>query len=120
MLASDLISQDIFPLKKTDTVETAIMLMQDWKVFDLPVVDDGKVIGYCDFHDLAAEKKKTQKIAPLIRQDKTYIIPERQHLFEVVRIFAESQLITAAIVTNDNQFRGIISSKELLNAYKQS
>ncbi len=73
MLARDLISNDIFPLKKTDTAEAAMMLMQDWKIFDLPVVDGGKILGFCDFASLA-KKKKNQAISGLIRQDKDFFI----------------------------------------------
>jgi predicted transcriptional regulator len=52
MFAEELISTDIFPLKKTDTCENAILFMHDWKVFHLPVADSGKLLGYVTYDEL--------------------------------------------------------------------
>jgi predicted transcriptional regulator len=52
MFAEELLSNDIFPLKKTDSCESALVFMSDWKVFHLPVVDNGKLLGYVSYDDI--------------------------------------------------------------------
>lgn len=60
MFAEELLSNDIFPLKKTDSCESALVFMSDWKVFHLPVVDNGKLLGYVSYDDINNQSGKTK------------------------------------------------------------
>jgi signal-transduction protein with cAMP-binding, CBS, and nucleotidyltransferase domain len=100
-------------------VETALMLMQDWRVFDLPVVDAGKVIGYCHYTQLS-EAGKQKKAGDLMHSDAHYTVNTYQHLFEVVKFFTENKVSVVTVLNEDTTFAGIISGKDLLMAYRQS
>ncbi len=117
MIAADLISTRLFPLKKNDTVENALILMQDWQVYQLPVVEGGKVIGTCDSQNLL-KQKKSDKIIHHLNKLQVFIHPN-QHLFEIIKLFSELQLNTITVV-DEEIFLGIISGVELLEAYKKS
>jgi acetoin utilization protein AcuB len=118
MIASDLISHRIFPLKKNDSVEGALILMQDWKVFSLPVVEAGKVIGFCDVQELLKFPKK-DKIIHHMSHNQIVINSLNVHLFDIIRLFADNSLTTLTIIENE-QFSGIVSWMELLDVYKRS
>ena len=45
MIASELITYDIPPLKLSETGEKALGWMEEFKVTDIPIVDKGKYLG---------------------------------------------------------------------------
>jgi acetoin utilization protein AcuB len=120
MFAETLISSEIFPLKKSDSCETASVFMHDWSVAHLPVVENNKVIGYVALSEITDHPKST-KIEKLIRNDRPFIVSSQQHLFELLKIVDESSLTTISVINAENNFIGIISYKELIkDIYRNS
>jgi len=120
MTASELASVDIFPLKKTDTCESAIVFMHDWKVFQLPVTDNGKLIGYVVLSDLAEASPK-HKIDKYIKPFLQLYCVNNQHLFGLIKQFAESKFTCLAISDDDNNYIGAVSLVDLnIVLYKSS
>ncbi|MEI6506952.1 MAG: CBS domain-containing protein [Bacteroidota bacterium] len=115
MFAEILISHEIFPLKKTDTCETASVFMHNWNVSHLPVVENGKVLGYVSLDEIFSAKK-SDKMSLFIKNDKQFTSLGYQHLFEVIKIFDETGLTTISVLNNENNFIGIISFKEILKS----
>lgn len=118
MIASEFLSTNIFPLKKNDSVEDAILLMHDWNVTCLPVVDAGVIIGYASLPELTRLNKK-DKLIHHLKQGVIQLGSSQIHLFEILKLFSEHALSTISIVEQDN-FVGIISKAELVEAYKNS
>jgi predicted transcriptional regulator len=113
MLASTLISSDIFPLKKTDTCEGALMFMQDWKVSHLPVVFDGRLLGYVSANKLADESPEDRIesfIAPLVDLK----LSQTQHVFEVLSMMVEAGLSCLAVCDEQQIYVGSVSVNEVL------
>jgi acetoin utilization protein AcuB len=119
MIASEFFSPDIFPLKKTDTCESAMVFMHDWRVFNLPVVDNGKFIGYASFEHLAEAKPK-DKIEKLVEPLLQMYVLKTYHLFEVIKQFAESKLTCLAVCDAESSYLGAISLNEVALMYKNS
>ncbi len=114
MLVSTLISNDIFPLKKTDTCEGALVFMQDWKVSHLPVVFDGKLLGYVSSGSLA-DRKAGEKIETLIAPLVDLKLVKTQHLFEVIALMAESGYSCLAVCDENQTYIGSVSVNEIIN-----
>ena len=63
MFAYQLISNEIFALKPSDSAANALIFMEDWQVKDLPIVQNLKVIGIvnepvtidCGTHEIFAD-----------------------------------------------------------------
>ncbi len=119
MIAAALLSTDIFPLKKTDTVDSALVFMHDWKVFHLPVVDNGLLIGYISFDDIVEVSPK-QKIEKYIVPNATFYVHQTQHLFEVIGQFANTKYTCIAVCNSNNEYLGAIGSMDIYNAYLNS
>ncbi len=118
MIALQLLASDLFPLKKTDSCETALMLMQDWKIAELPVVDSGILVGYITLHQLADASPKA-KIASLVNAPLPYKVAEQTHIFELIRSFAETGLsMLCATDETGTKLSGIISYYNLIKSYK--
>jgi CBS domain-containing protein len=119
MFAEELLSNDIFPLKKTDTCESALVFMSDWKVFHLPVVDNGKLLGYVSYDDCSIPSGKTKiekSIQPLVK----LYADKGQHFFEVMKVMADTGFTVIAVSDEEAEYKGVISVKELISIYRNS
>lgn len=119
MTVAELISTDIFPLKKTDTCEMAQVFMQDWRTFNLPVVDSGKVMGYVNFEKMAEAKPK-DKVEKYIEPLTQLFTLKSNHFFEVIRQFAETRYTCLAVCDAEHNYEGSISLNEIATVYKNS
>ena len=119
MIVSEITSTDIFPLKKTDTCESVLVFMQDWKVFHLPVVDNGKLVGYVTVDDLNSLKGNL-KIEKYIIPNPQLFLLKTQHLFEVVQQVAETKYTCLAVCDVENNYQGAVSLTELNQAFNNS
>ena len=111
MFAQQLLSNEVFPLKKTDTSEAALHFMQDWNVRNLPVIENGKLLGYVYENSLTDDDEKIETF--LSTQEPIRLKPDT-HLFEILKIMSDNQLSTIALVDNEGDFIGSIVFDELM------
>lgn len=114
MLARDFLSTKLFPLKPTDTVRVAMEILNESNVAFLPVVEKGKHVAYISMSELMDIKPVSRKIGTLIAPAPLVRIQENQHLFEVIRVFANVPATVLSVVDGEEEFLGIISAKELI------
>ncbi len=119
MLASTFISNDIFPLKKTDTCETALVFMHDWKVQHLPVVNDGKLLGYVAASDLN-DHKAGQKIDTLIKPLTNLYLLKSHHLFEVLAQMSDSGYTCLAVCDEESNYKGAVTMSDMSRQFSGS
>ncbi len=120
MFASQYISGEIFPLKKSDDAESASIFMSDWMVKELPVVDNLKVLGYVNERTLLENSSK--KVDELMQLDVApYCVLEINHVFEIWQRMGQYNLSSLAVINSEGQFKGVISARDLaINTYTQS
>ena len=111
MFAQQLLSNEIFPLKKSDTSEAALHFMQDWNVRNLPVIENGKLLGYVDENSLTDDDKKIETFLSV--QEPIRLKPD-SHLFDIVKIMSDNLLSTVAMVDYEENFIGCIAFDELM------
>jgi acetoin utilization protein AcuB len=119
MIVSSFISSEIFPLKKTDTCEMALVCMEDWRTFNLPVSDNGKFIGYVSF-DKLSEAAGTEKIEPFVEPLIQLYALQSNHIFEVIQQLAQSNYTCLAVSDEEQNYNGAVSVNEILAVYKNS
>ncbi len=111
MFAQQLLSNEVFPLKKTDTSEAALHFMQDWNVRNLPVIENGKLLGYVYENSITDDDEKIETF--LSTQEPIRLKPNT-HLFEILKIMSDNQLSTIALIDNEENFIGSIVFDELM------
>ncbi len=111
MFAQQLLSSEIFPLKKSDISQAALNIMQDWGIQNLPVVENGKVLGYVNQNMLLNKHKA--KIESHIASNEPLCLKANTHLFEVIKTMHDNMLSVVAVVSYTNIFLGIISIHEI-------
>lgn len=115
MLAKDLITEDVPPLKSTDTVEKASGWMDDFKVVHLPVLSGRNFIGIVEEQELL-DKPNPDSI--LDDADINYIpgfVKESQHVFEVVKTVSDLNLSLIAVLDENDKYIGNITRANLMH-----
>lgn len=114
MLASELISDNIPPLKTSDSGLTALNWMDEFKVSHLPIVNNREFLGLisdADILDLnAPEEALGNHPLSLVRP----FVFAHQHLYEVLKLIVKMDLSIIPVLNDQNEYLGNISLKSLL------
>lgn len=114
MLVADLITDEIPPLKQTDTVKTALDWMEQFKVSHLAVVKDRELIGIVSEHDLIDYSKPEEKLADLKVNLLKPIIHNYQHTYDLLKLMMSFNLTLVPVLDDKELYKGCISLKGLL------
>lgn len=116
MMLKNQIDNSISILHLEDTLEFALKCMQEDKLMYLPVVDClGKYYGIIKEDDILAQLDYSKKI-----KDSKIFLPmvccnENQTIFEVLNIFSAFEVDIVPIISQQNDYIGSISQKNIIN-----
>lgn len=114
MLIADLITDEIPPLKNTDTVKIALDWMEQFKVSHLAVVKDRELLGVVSEHDLIDYSHLDEKLdalkIPLLKP----IIHNYQHTYDLLKLMMSFNLTLIPVLDDKELYKGCISLKGLL------
>lgn len=114
MIARDLISEDIPPLKTSDTGLKALTWMDEFKAGHLPVVKRQKYIGLISDVDLLDMESPEQKLQLLnIKLERPFVY-DSVHVYDVMRVIAELQLSVVPVLDNEDRYIGLIHVHHLI------
>lgn len=113
MLASSLLNEALYPLRKTDTVAAAKDFMAEQGVTELPILDNKELFNYARAAVLndADGSRKLEEVIPY--NPHAPKIFDNQHLYEIIPVFAASDLHVLAVVNERNEFLGIVDEKNI-------
>lgn len=114
MIAKQLVSNKLFPLKTSYNCGKALSLLNEFDIAFLPVVDGDKHIGYVGVSDLL-DADENETIMAYTNSAVVSKVYENQHLFDVITLFSDISSSTISVVDKDDKFIGIISAKNLIN-----
>lgn len=119
MIAQELISTGIHPIKTTDRGELALQLMADNMVRHLPIVDDTVLLGILSEEDVLAHNDKEPVGTYNLSLNRPYIQKD-MHVFDIMAIMAEYRLTMIPIVDEKGTYIGVICLEDLLNYFARS
>lgn len=113
MLASDLISDDVPPLKITDTGDLALEWMDEFRVSHLPVIDGTQFVGMVSDDDLLdLDDTGVDLASSKVTMIKPHLLAH-QHPYDVLKLMAQLGLTVIAITDEQNNYLGAVSIKNL-------
>lgn len=115
MLAGQLISNVIPPLRTSDTVRKALERMNEFKVYHLPIVNEIQYLGLVSEEELMEARNMEIAIGALPVKLLNTFTSENAHIYEVIRLFSELQLSVVPVLDQQKNYLGIISINNLLN-----
>jgi len=114
MLVADLLTDEIPPLKHTDTVETGLEWMEEFKVSHLAVVKDRELLGIVSEAELLdynhPEETFAQVKFPMLKP----IIHSYQHTYDLLKLMSSMNLTLVPVLDDKELYKGCITLKGLV------
>lgn len=119
MIAEELINQMIPPLKLYDTVEKALRWMDEFRVNELPVVNNRKYLGLATELNLSelTDRGQALKEVPLEYQD--VHVMYMQHFYDVMEAAIKNKIQVVPVLDDVQEYMGIITINDTLAAFGQ-
>jgi len=114
-------SGDVVTVTSEDNLITTYKRMRMFDVSQLPVVDDGRIVGLIDESDILLgiyENKDSfqMKVVEVMVTDLEKISPDAR-IDDIVKVFKQDKI---AIVADDNKFYGLITQIDLINHLRKA
>ena len=114
MLARELITDEVPPLKPTDTGKKVLDWMEDFRLSHLPVVNKREFLGlvsYTDILDLNDAKKtldhlRVSMIKAFVRED--------YHIFDVLKVISDFHVSAVAVLDEADKYVGVITADSII------
>ncbi len=119
MLARELITDTIPPLKTSDTGLKALSWMDEFKVKHLPIVNKETLLGIITEEDImslnAPEEPLGNHALSLLRP----FVFENQHVFEVIKLVSKLGLSLIPVIDDQNLYKGVICLPDLVRGFAE-
>lgn len=117
MIAKQLITNTVTPLKTSDTGATALSWMDDYRLAHLPIVNNVELLGIISEKDIY---EMNDFDLPLgnhkLNLSKPYV-DEYQHIFDVIRMMDELKLTLVPILNEKKEYLGCITITDLIEGF---
>lgn len=117
MLSAELINDLIPPLKLSDSGDRALMLMNDFKVSHLPVVDKTLFLGILSEDDVLEMDDPDAQISTIPLKFTHTFIHGWQHLYDAMKLMSSNKLSIVPILDDKEQYLGLLSINSLMSNF---
>lgn len=114
MLAEELIVDNIPPLQITDTGETALRWMDEFKIMHLSVLNNGDFLGTISESDVLGMSDISEPISNYKELLNPACVKQSQHIFEVVKVVNDQKLSIIPVLDNKDNYKGSITIAQLM------
>lgn len=109
MIALDLISDAIPPVKTSDTIQKVLDRMVEFRLNHLPIVNDVQFLGLIAEDDMIEALDYNAPIGSLSLSLLNPYVLESQHIYDVIRVFYEQKVSVVPILDYKMDYLGFIS-----------
>ena len=114
MIGIELITDDIPPLKHTDTGETALQWMDEFKVNHLSVLKNESFVGLVSEDDLLDKSDLKKPLTELFDHLPRPYVLGTSHIYEVLNIASIDHLTVVPVLDAEEHYLGSISISSLM------
>ena len=115
MIARELITNDVPPIRSSETVEKALNWLDEFKVTHLAVVDGVQYQGLVSEDILYDAASSDITIAELNLTLNRPFIYEDRHIYEVMKMVSDMQLSVAPILDKSDNYLGLTTLPSLMH-----
>lgn len=109
MLAKELISHEIPALKTSDTGNTALQLMEEYKLTELPIVNNIEFLGLITESDILDLDNPEAPIGNHSLSLEKPTVQASEHIYEVLSKISHLHLSLIPILDEENNYLGVIT-----------
>ena len=118
MIAQELITDSIVPLRTSETGEEALGIMAEFCIKHLPIVNNTQLLGVVSEDDLLHHGPEDPVGAMDLSLSKPYV-KASDHFYEVMRMMALHRLSLIPVVDEEDNYLGLITLEDLLQYLAQ-
>jgi IMP dehydrogenase len=112
--AENIMILDPITIREEGTIADALMLMQEYKIGGIPVVDDEKrLIGIVTNRDLRFETKMSRPIREVMTRDNIVSTTKKTDLVKAAEILQRHKIEKLPVVDAENHLIGLITYKDI-------
>jgi acetoin utilization protein AcuB len=119
MIARDLISDDILSLKTSNTGDDALMIMGEFHVRHLPIVNDKQLLGLISEEEIFELDTDEPVGSYALKMSQPYV-QDTDHIYDLMRLMHEYRLTLIPVVDKEQNYLGVISLNDLLKYFAES
>ena len=119
MIAKELISEEIVPLRTSDTGEDALAMMSEFHVRHLPIVNGSQLIGLIS-EDEIFEFDPDESIGSYNLVMAHPFVYDKNHIYEIMRLLNEYKLSLIPVVDKNQTYLGVVTLEDLLKYFAES
>ncbi len=117
MIASELISDNLPSVKSTDSAWTVLGWMGEFKIYQLPIVDEGKFTGLISEDEILDAADLMMPVGKILisHQKKGTYVYEHNHIYEVVTAMNNYGLEVLPVLSPQDQYLGLITLRDVVD-----
>nr|WP_121273902.1 CBS domain-containing protein [Pedobacter schmidteae] len=114
MLAAELLSNSIPPLKTSDTVQKSLERMTEFKLSHLPIVNETQFLGLLSEDELIEVKDVETPVGALSLSLLNPFVYEDAHAYDVIRLLDQLKLSVVPVLDYKKNYIGLVAVNNLL------
>lgn len=116
MIAANLLTDSLIPLRTSDTGDEALSMMSDFYVKHLPIVNNEELLGLISEEDIL-DNDAMEAVGSYPLSLARFYVRDTDHIYEVMRLLAEYKLTVIPVVDEKSSYLGMISQEDLINYF---
>jgi len=119
MIAENLISDVIIPLRTSDTGAEALGIMNEFHVRHLPIVNQEELLGLL-FEDDILDNDAESAVGSYRLSVQQPAVRDTDHLYDVLRLIADHQLTSIPVVDDKRRYIGLITTEDVVRHFAET
>lgn len=120
MIAIELISEEIPPLKHTDSGEKALFWMEEFKVKHLPVLKNENFVGLVSEDDIYDKKNPEATLHELFMHLPRPYIKGNAHIYQALARMSNEHITVLPVLDDEENYLGCIGIKDVMHHFAKT
>ena len=120
MIAQELINHMIPPLKLSDDAHKAMVWMEELRVKQLPVIDNGKFLGLISEDMILDENDVDRLIANFDFIGSECQVDDSAHFYDVIKMASNQHVEMVGVMDDLDKYIGVITIQDTISSFAQS
>ncbi|MBK7873008.1 MAG: CBS domain-containing protein [Saprospiraceae bacterium] len=116
MIAEQLVTNEIIPLRTSDTGDEALSMMNEFYVRHLPIVNNSELLGLVSEDDILNFDANEAVGSYSLSLARPYV-KASDHVYEIMRLLSEYHLTLVPVVDEQNNYIGVVIQEDILDYF---
>ncbi len=117
MLANELISDIISPVRTSTSGIHALNLMEDLKVSHLPIVNNREFLGLISDEDILGMENQEEAVGSLTLSGFSPFVFDYQHVYELIELLVRLKLSLVPVLNENKEYLGSVAIQNLVASF---